>query len=99
MSKALTTATTNAVLNYQALSQLPAGLLLDVCDVDVQRLRDDRSEIMTGDEVAFVAVAKFRIPLDAGALAAPFWNSLGPGDEVFWIGNDAELRIRQVPAG
>jgi hypothetical protein len=92
MSKAVTTATTNAVLNYQALSHLPAGLVLDVCDVDVQRLRDDRSEIMLGDEVAFVAVAKFRIPLGAGSLNVPLWDNLGPGDEVFWIGNDAELR-------
>jgi len=84
---------TNAELNYETLTGLSDDVELEVCDVDVQRLRDDRSEIMSGDEVAFVAVAKFRIPPSyQGAPFSGLGVDLGAGDELFFIGNDAELR-------
>jgi len=39
----------------------PAATRLDVHSVDVRRLRDDRSPIEVGEEVMFVAAAKFRL--------------------------------------
>jgi len=83
-------------LDYQVLDDLFKAnhLFLEVTNVDVRRLRDDRSEIQLGQEVAFVATAAFRASssavkhigerLDARDLAA--------GDELLVIGPDAELR-------
>lgn len=83
------------ILNYQVLDGLfNDKLFLEVTDVDVRRLRDDRSEIQLGQDVAFVATAKFRasntaIKALADRLAA---SHLAAGDELLVIGPDAELR-------
>ncbi len=81
-------------LNYELLEGLVThGRPLEVTDIDVKRLRDDRSEIHAGQEIAFVATASFRLTaagcrtlqqqLDAGHLAV--------GDELLAIGPDADL--------
>jgi hypothetical protein len=86
-------------LTYEALDHLVAGgqINLDITNVDVKRLRDDRSEIQLGQEVAFVATAAFRINgdgLTALKAAAPkgALSNLAAGNELLVIGTDAELR-------
>jgi hypothetical protein len=77
---------------------------LEVTDVDVKRLREDRSEIRLGDEVAFVATASFRLT-QRGVAQLKGWADkldmqgidLAVGDELFVIGNDAELRSDKLP--
>ncbi|HET7505027.1 MAG TPA: hypothetical protein VFK02_28610 [Kofleriaceae bacterium] len=95
-------------LNYQDLEDVRTadGMppdWLEVTDVDVKRLRDDRSAIQPGDEVAFVATASFRVTQDAIAKlketsgqSTSIYDDLIPGDELLVIGPDAELRSEKV---
>jgi hypothetical protein len=85
-----------ARLTYQVLDDLftTHNLYFEVTNVDVRRLRDDRSEIQLGQDIAFVATAAFRASATltkvlAERLAA---NHLAAGDELLVIGPDAELR-------
>jgi hypothetical protein len=94
-------------LNYSLLEELttqptPVGenlLALEVTNVDVKRLRDDRSEITGGQDIAFVATATFRATSDGiGALRKYTGaGNLAVGDELFVIGSDAELRSDTLP--
>ena len=94
-------------LNYSLLEELtteptPQGenlLVLEVTNVDVKRLRDDRSEIFGGHDIAFVATAAFRATPDGiGALRKYTGaGNLAVGDELFVIGSDAELRSETLP--
>jgi hypothetical protein len=79
-------------LTFEILDSL--GDPFDVTNVDVKRLRDDRSEIQLGQEVAFVATASFRVTPDARTkLASALPDAaLADGDELLAIGSDAELR-------
>jgi hypothetical protein len=76
---------------------------LEPTDIDVKRLRDDRSEIQLGDEVAFVATAAFRVTsLGAGVLAGAqtglqVLRDLAKEDVLFAIGADGELVSSNVP--
>jgi len=60
-------------LNYDILEELrksTQGIQLEITNVDVKRLRDDRSEIFGGQDIAFVATAAFRATPDGiGVLA------------------------------
>jgi hypothetical protein len=89
----------NLVLDSTMLTALSPSAL-EVADVDVRRLRDDPSEILSGDEIAFVAVAKFRITADALS-TSPFKDladqlDLAAGDDLFYIDRDAEIRSEKV---
>jgi len=64
----------------------PATTRLDVHSVDVRRLRDDRSPIEVGEEVMFVAAAKFRLE----AAGVPNTVDL-EGTDVLEIRDDADL--------
>lgn len=87
------------ILNYQVLEDLFNGvngkrLYLEVTNVDVRRLRDDRAEIQLGQDVAFVATATFRA---SGEVAKELGDRLkarhlASGDDLLVIGPDAELR-------
>jgi hypothetical protein len=82
-------------LNSMLLDQLVPSML-EITNVDIKRLRDDRSEIQLGDEVAFVATATFRLTADGvGALKrnvpAVATRELAAGSRLFSIGADAEL--------
>jgi len=85
-----------AKLDYQVLDDLfnAHHLFLEVTNIDVRRLRDDRSEIQIGQEVAFVATAAFRgSPTAVKQLADRLdAHDLAAGDELLVIGPDAELR-------
>lgn len=79
-------------LNFDILDRLEHPL--EVTNVDVKRLRDDRSEIQLGQEVAFVATASFRVTPEAQTALGPLVPNaaLAVGDELLVIGSDAELR-------
>ena len=63
----------------------PQATTLDVHSVDVRRLRDDRSPIEVGEEVMFVATAKFRLE-SAGVSTVDL-----EGTDVLEIRDDADL--------
>jgi hypothetical protein len=67
------------------------GTDLDIHTVDVKRLRDDRSPIVAGEEIMFVAVAKFRLMCTEVNLAP---SDVAAGDDVLAIGDDADLVSR-----
>lgn len=84
-------------------SNTPLSRYLDPTDVDVKRLRDDRSEIQLGDEVAFVATTAFRLTAEAmtalqdAHIDAEVFRDLGKEDALFSIGADGELVSSSVP--
>jgi hypothetical protein len=89
-------------LNYDILEEIRnqhAQIHLEVTNVDVKRLRDDRSEIFGGQDIAFVATASFRATPDGIAVLRDYTghDDLGVGDELFVIGPDAELRSETLP--
>jgi hypothetical protein len=87
------------------LFKQPINNYLETTDIDVARLRDDRSEIQLGDEVAFVATVSFRVTsLGASTLASAVQGGLGvllrdlaKEDVLFSIGADGELVSSNVP--
>jgi hypothetical protein len=88
-------------LNYTLLDRLldtPEGVGLEVTDIDVKRLRDDRSEIEFGQDIAFVATGSFRLTHAGrdilGRIQA--FNDVAVGTELFAIGPDAELRSQAI---
>lgn len=85
-------------LNYAMLETLIQKAALEITNVDVKRLRDDRSEIQIGEDVAFVATASFRLtPLGATLLhKLPGSEQIAVGDELLMIGADAELRSETI---
>src|SRR5262245_30920234 len=74
-----------APLNELLLEEL---FPVDVHNVDVRRLRDDRDPIQYGDEVMFVAVAGFR-PKNREHQLIP--ASLGEDDDIMQIRDDADI--------
>jgi hypothetical protein len=94
-------------LNYDILKTIAVDSMknprriLEVTDVDVSRLRDDRSEIQIGDEVAFVAAATFRLTVEGAgslqAMAIADAATLVVGGELLVIGPDGELTSDVLP--
>jgi hypothetical protein len=87
-------------LNYDTLQRLSRSKRehLELIGLDAVRLHDDRSEIRSGDEVAFVATAKLRLTRDGIAHARaelpeykPLLQELADGDDLLAIRDDAEL--------
>jgi hypothetical protein len=87
------------------LFKTPISNYLEPTAIDVTRLRDDRSDIQLGDEVAFVATAAFRVTsLGASTLASAvpgglqvLLRDLAKEDVLFSIGADGELVSSTVP--
>ena len=85
---------------------------LEPTDLDVKRLREDRSEIQLGDEVAFVAAVAFRVTSQGAAELTGATTTTGPTtgpqglqilkdlskeDILFSIGPDGEIVSSSVP--
>jgi len=88
-------------LNYDILEELrksTQGIQLEITNVDVKRLRDDRSEIFGGQDIAFVATAAFRATPDGIGVLRTYTGTgdLAVGDELFTIDDDAEVRSETV---
>lgn len=90
-----------AALKVFESSEASITQYLEPTNVDVRRLRDDRSEIRPGDDVAFVATVTFRVT-DAGAKELQRTSkqepprledlrNLAAGDVLFEIRSDGEL--------
>jgi hypothetical protein len=92
-------------LTYEVLNEIvhasEGAEAIEVVNVDIKRLRDDKSDIQPGDEVAFVATGSFRLAepgttvLDR--LRGRGLTDIAVGDELFAIGPDAELRSKKLP--
>ncbi|HSR98611.1 MAG TPA: hypothetical protein VLM79_16255 [Kofleriaceae bacterium] len=86
----------NRKLTYEVLDSLidQSCIHLEVTNVDVKRLRDDRSEIIGGQDIAFVATATFRATSSTTAMLKQQIKNgdIAVGDALFAIGPDAEVR-------
>jgi hypothetical protein len=92
-------------LNYDMLKKLTRTKRshLEIVDIDARRLRDDTTEIRSGDEVAFVATAKVRLTRDGLAHVRsevpeckPLIKEMAEGDDLLEIGSDAEV-VSELP--
>ena len=83
-------------LTYEVLDDLIEHheVHLEVANVDVKRLRDDRSEIVGGQDIAFVATATFRATSNTANILKQHIGTgdIAVGDALFVIGADAEVR-------
>ncbi|TMQ06525.1 MAG: hypothetical protein E6J91_37700 [Deltaproteobacteria bacterium] len=87
-------------LDYDVLDRLVAttGQSLEVTDIDVKRLREDRSEILAGEDIAFVATAAFRLTRSGLAwLRGESSEEIAAGEQLFTIGADAEIHAGRIP--
>ena len=88
--------TQNRKLTYEVLDCLidHSCIHLEVTNVDVKRLRDDRSDIIGGQDIAFVATATFRATSSTTAMLKQQIKNgdIAVGDALFVIGADAEVR-------
>jgi hypothetical protein len=91
-------------LTYEVLNEIvhasEGAEAIEVVNVDIKRLRDDKSDIQPGDEVAFVATGSFRLADPNTTVLDRLMGhglDIAVGDELFAIGPDAELRSKKLP--
>jgi hypothetical protein len=90
-----------AILTYQALNTLvdvPNKHYLEMVNVDVRRLHDDRAEIQYGDEIALVASFSARLTPEGWKRLKKLegCKNLAVGDELLVVGTDAEIRSKVI---
>jgi len=89
------------MLTYQALCTLvdvPNKHYLEMVNVDVRRLHDERAEVQYGDEVALVASFSARLTAEGWKRLKKLegCKNLAVGDELLVVGTDAELRSKVI---
>lgn len=74
------------------LDALKQKEFLEVSDIEVRRLHDDNSEIVAGQEVAFVATFKLRLAQQSSSLAI----GVGKGDALLEMSSAGEPQSEQL---
>jgi hypothetical protein len=91
------TSTHESQLTYSLLETLDQSSdFLQLIDVEVKRLRDDRGEIQLGQDLALVATATFQIAKRPDSPKPSPLKHVSRGDALLVIGSDAELRSDRV---
>jgi hypothetical protein len=82
-------------LNYELLEKLVdahANHCLEVVKLGITRFGDDKSEILLGETVPFVANVKFVVTEASRARLRDQQRDLASGDTLFWINNRGEIK-------